>query len=202
MRLAALTVVAAVTLLPSVAAAGRGVFIPPMRIDVGPSISHAEPAAQVVAGIHWASVYPNHRANIDIGVGMISASGFGDEPGDAGGAAERTIAPEEGLELVGGYVEVATRVAGAKWWRSWVGTRVESGRATLDGRPSAFVGVATRASTELFVAGADSGGSSVMMGVFAIGIYGEVAVRRVDDVGDDLGASVGLSMRLPLIIAN
>ena len=201
MRLAALTV-AAVTLLPSVAAAGRGVFIPPMRIDVGPSISHAEPAAQVVAGIHWASVYPSHRANIDIGVGMISASSFGDEAAGAGGAAERTIAPQQGLELVGGYVEVATRVAGAKWWRTWIGTRVESGRATLDGRPEPFVGVATRASTEIFVAGADGGGSAVMMGVFAIGVYGEIAVRRIDDVGDDLGASVGLSMRLPLIIAN
>jgi hypothetical protein len=202
-RTAALAAAAAVLLLPSVAAAGRGGLIPPMRIDVGPSISHAEtePAFQVVAGIHWASVYPNHRANIDVGVGIISASHFSDEAED-GTVSERVIAPDEPLSLIGGYVEVATRTAGGRWWRSWVGTRVESGQASLNGRDTGFVGVATRVSTEAFVAGADSSSGGAVIGVFAIGLYGEVAVRRIDEVGDDIGASVGLSMRLPFIIAH
>lgn len=200
MRLLALAVV---LLLPSTAAAGRGGIIPPMRIDVGPSISHAEtePAFQMVAGLHWASVYPKGRANIDVGVGVISATHFSDEGEDAA-LAERRLEEDEPLSLIGGYVEVATRTAGNGWWRSWVGTRVESGRASIDGRSSGFVGVATRISTEAYVAGADSSSGGAVLGVFAIGLYGEVAVRRIDDVGDDVGASVGLSMRLPLIVAH
>lgn len=203
MRLPALIAVAAVTLLPSIAAAGRGGIIPPMRIDVGPSISHVEtePAFQVVAGIHWASVYPNSKANIDIGVGVISASHTSDE-GEDGSVSQRVLEGDQPLSLIGGYVEVATRVAGNGWWRNWVGTRVESGQASLHGRDHGFVGVATRISTEAFVAGADSGGGGAIIGVFAIGFYGEVAVRRIDDVGDDIGASVGLTMRLPLIVAH
>jgi hypothetical protein len=202
-RTAALAAAAAVLLLPTVAAAGRPGMIPPMRIDIGPSISHeeTEPAFQVVAGIHWASVYPNHKANIDIGVGIISASHFSDEAED-GTVSERVISHDEPMSLIGGYVEVAARTAGGRWWRSWVGTRVESGQASLDGRDHGFVGVATRVSTEAFVAGADSSSSGVVLGVFAIGLYGEVAVRTIDDVGNDLGASVGLSMRLPLIVAH
>lgn len=195
---------AAVLLLPNVAAAGRGGLIPPMRIDIGPSISHVEtePAFQVVAGIHWASVYPNHKANIDVGVGIISASHTSDE-GEDGTVSHRVIEGAAPLSLFGGYVEVATRVAGnGRWWRTWVGTRVESGQASLNGRDSGFIGVATRVSTEAFVAGADSSSGGAIIGVFAVGLYGEVAVRRIDEVGDDIGASVGLSMRLPFIIAH
>ena len=203
MRVPSLVAAAVVLLLPTVAAAGRGGLIPPLRIDLGPSISHVEtePAFQAVIGIHWASVYPNHKANIDFGIGMISATHMADEAED-GTVSHRTIEGEEPLSLIGGYVEVATRVAGNRWWRSWVGTRVETGQASLHGRDHGFVGVATRISTEAFVAGADSSSGGAIVGVFAIGLYGEVAVRRIDDVGDDLGASVGLSMRLPFIIAH
>jgi hypothetical protein len=203
-RVPSLAIAAAVLLLPSVAAAGRGGLLPPMRIDLGPSISHVdtEPAFQAVVGIHWASVYPNHKANIDVGLGLISATHVADEAED-GAVSHRTVdGAEEPLTLIGGYVEVATRVAGTRWWRTWVGTRVESGQASLHGRDHGFVGVATRVSTEAFVAGADSSSGGAIIGVFAIGLYGELAVRRIDDVGDDLGASVGLSMRLPFIIAN
>jgi hypothetical protein len=187
--------------LPSIARAGNGAFVPPMRVDVGPTSSHVEPVPglQVVAGIHWASLYPKPRANIDIGVGMVCVTHGGDD--DDMAAARTSGAPErERLGMFGGYVEVATRTAGGSWWRNWVGTRVESGRATIDGRKRAYVGVATRVSTEAFVSGGSSGSGGVAVGVLAIGLYGELSARRIDDVGNDLGASFGVSMRVPLIV--
>jgi len=57
-------------------------------------------------------------------------------------------------------------------------------------------------STEAYLAGSDSSAGGAVIGVFAIGFYGELAVRRIDELGDDVGASVGVSMRLPLIVAN
>lgn len=189
-------------LLPaSTAAAGHGgVFVPPLRVDVGPAVSQLDddPAFQCVAGIHWASVYPNGRARIDVGVGLVSTThGEGDPPPGA-----RVAPPDDALSLVGGYVEVATRTAGTGWWRTWVGTRVESGQATRGGERSGFVGVATRISTEAYVAGGSSGGSALVLGVGAIGVYGEVGLRRIDEVGDDVTVSAGLTMRVPLILGN
>jgi hypothetical protein len=104
--------------------------------------------------------------------------------------------------VLGGYVEVAYRPAGSSWWRTWVGTRIESGRAALDGAHHGYVGVATRVSTEAFVGGAASENRAILVGVFAIGLYAEVSARQVVDVGDDIGASVGVSMRVPFIAAD
>lgn len=187
-------------LLPAVAHAGSGGFVPPMRIDVGPAVSGTagDPAMQVVAGIHWASVYPKPKAGIDVGIGIVSTSHPGRDTEPAGVA--RTSAPAASpLELFGGYVEVATRTAGSSWWRTWVGTRVESGRASLDSTNHGFIGIATRISTEAFVGGASSDSRSVFVGVFAVGFYGEISARRIVGLGSDLGASVGLTFRLPLI---
>lgn len=201
MRTAVLGITAAALVaLPSLAQAGSGGFIPPMRVDVGPEASHVEPVPglQVVAGIHWASLYPKPRANIDVGIGIVSVT-HGSAEDDMATARSSSSPEADRLGLFGGYVEVATRTSGGSWWRNWVGTRIESGRASIDGRKRAYVGVATRVSTEAFVSGGSSGSGGVAIGVLAIGFYGELSARRIDDVGNDLGASFGVSMRVPLI---
>lgn len=196
-------IVLALVLAPAVAHAGSGGVIPPMRIDVGPAVSGTagDPAMQWVVGIHWASVYPKPRAGFDVGVGFVSVSHPGKSDDTMATARSSRPAPSP-LELFGGYVEVATRTAGNDWWRTWVGTRIESGRADLDSAHHGYVGIATRISTEAFIGGAGGDHNSAFCGVFAIGLYGEVSARKIAGVGDDLGASVGLSMRLPLIAAD
>ena len=183
--------------LPNLARAGSGGFVPPMRVDVGPEVSSVEPSPgfQCVAGIHWASLYPKPKANIDVGVGIVSTTRSEAEP-------MKQVHTPDPLELFGGYVEVATRTNGNGWWRNWVGTRVESGGAWLDHRRHRYVGVATRVSTEAFVSGASSGGGGGVIGVLAVGFYGELSARRIDDVGNDFGVSMGVTMRVPLIAAN
>ena len=207
-RHAAAFVLAGLVTLTAVPAAhaGSGGIVPPMRIDVGPAVSHVDdvPMLQVVAGLHWASVYPKGLAGFDVGVGFVSeTSGDDDATAPTSGTA-RTVgtAPRPSFDLVGGYVEVAARTAGNGWWRTWVGTRVESGRAELGPRGGAYVGVATRVSTEAYLAGASSDHRSAVLGVFAIGLYGELSARRIEELGDDLGASVGVTMRVPLIVAD
>jgi hypothetical protein len=179
-----------------------GVVIPPVRVDLGPSTSAVDdaPALQVVAGVQWASVYPRGRARIDAGFGVVSVSRADPEPPPGDPEHVAAIAGGDPLELLGGYAEVATRAAGTGWWRTWVGTRIESGRASLGGRSSGYVGVATRVSVEAFVAGSSSSAGALVLGVLAIGVYAEVAVRRIDGVGDDVAASAGASFRIPLII--
>jgi hypothetical protein len=181
------------------------IFIPPVRVDVGPATSQLDATAafQTVAGIHWASVYPKGKARFDVGVGIVSISRLEEEPPamttDPEATARRGPVSEP-LELTGGYVEVAARTAGNHWWRTWVAGRVESGRATRDGEHEMYVGFAARVSTEAYLAGMDGGGNALVMGVAAIGVYGELAVRRHDQLGDDLTASAGLSFRIPLIV--
>jgi hypothetical protein len=209
-RVRAILLAVVLVAVPSIAYAGDGFFVPPMRLDWGPQMSSkdTEPAFQTVAGIHWASLYPKPRANIDVGIGIVVTNHMDGSDDDAAASTmSRTtraaVRPTpEALSMFGGYVEVATRTNGNGWWRDWVGTRVESGRAELDHAPHPYVGVATRFSTEAFVAGAASASNGGIIGVFAIGFYAELSARTIKDVGTDWGASLGLTMRLPLIAAD
>ena len=206
-RLAAVILVATGALagaaVPSTAhAGGGGAFLPPMRVDVGPSVSSIEdaPAGQVVAGIHWASVYPKGKAGFDVGIGIVSTfRGTDDDATATARVTDPMAEADDPLGVFGGYVEVAARTAGNGWWRNWVGMRVESGRAGWDHRSRPYVGLVARVSTEAYLSGAAGGHDGIILGVVAIGAYAEVAGRRIDDLGDDVAASVGLSFRIPLV---
>jgi len=192
-----------VGLLASVAHAGSGALVPPMRIDLGPAMSKLAPMPgfQLVAGVHWASLTPSPRASIDVGIGMIGTLRRSSDQAEAGAPSNARAVEPAPLSLIGGYLEVATRTNGNGWWRTWVGSRLESGRASQDGLGHAFVGVATRISTEAYLTAAGGGGGGgLVVGALAIGLYAEVAARRFDSLGNDVGVSAGLSMRIPLII--
>ena len=207
MRLLPAVVSAAALLLTAgVAHASHGgALIPPVRVDVGSALSgtQAEPGMQLLAGIHWASLYPGDTP-IDLGVGLVSThfGPFGDADATSEGARARAASSAEPLELLGGYAEAALRHGGARWWRGWLGTRVEWGKAALDGRDHDFLGVATRCTVEIFggTAGGDSRNAFVL-GTAAIGAYAEVSARRIETVGIDVGASVGMTFRVPFIVA-
>jgi hypothetical protein len=195
-----------VAALGGTAQAGNGGFVPPLRIDTGPAVSalETEVGVQSVIGIHWASLYPKGTASFDVGIGLITSFVPTDDAEPQPYAARELSSThrDEPLSLIGGYVEVAKRTAGNSWWRTWVGLRVESGQADKDGRSKPYVGVAARYSTEAYLPAAESGSGGGVLGVLAIGLYAELAGRRIDVIGDDVTASIGLSFRVPLIAAH
>ncbi len=198
-----LTSIVLVAALGGVAHAGRGGFVPPLRIDSGPAVSSIEPevGVQTVIGIHWASLYPKGTASFDVGIGFISSfvPTGDDDAGASSAAVARGTHGDEPMSLIGGYLEVAARTDGNSWRRTWLGMRVESGSASRNGRSGGYVGVAARVSTEVYTAGSGGGGGGAIMGVLAAGVYAELAARRIQTIGDDVTASVGLSFRVPLI---
>jgi len=206
--LVVVVIVAVAGTAPAVAHAGQGaILIPPARIDIGAAVSQIEdaPGFQMVAGIHWASLYPDGSAPIDVGFGVVSTIALdGAAPAMATTGADgiaRVTEVRDPMHLVGGYGEIALRAAGTTWWRTWVGVRIESGHADMDGRGGGYVGVAGRVSTEAYIGGVDGGGGALVLGTFAVGIYGELSARRIDELGDDFAASAGLSFRIPFIFA-
>ncbi|HTM21060.1 MAG TPA: hypothetical protein VL172_11145, partial [Kofleriaceae bacterium] len=57
------------------ARAGGGIFVPPMRIDVSAATMSRHEGAMVgmhiLAGLHWASLWPGRRTPVDVGVGYL-----------------------------------------------------------------------------------------------------------------------------------
>ncbi len=197
-------------LLSGTAHAGGAVLIPPMRVDAGPAVSLHEghTGGQLVAGVHWASLWPSKKTKIDVGIGIVSGSFGLDEPapGADGTTArpigndgsERTIEP---LSFHAGYVEVATRPSGNGWWRTWAGARIETGKASKGGEDAAMIGGALRLSAEVYLPAVGSGDDMMVAGTLAVGLYSEISWRRSEVFGNDAGASLGVSMRIPFILA-
>lgn len=202
MRLVGIAAGVLVMAATATAHAGGG-FVPPMRIDLGTAVSGSEHAlgGQLVAGIHWASVYPK-KTYLDVGIGIVSTSFGGPEEPAPRKTGVRPGPVRDPLSIFAGYVEVATRPSGNGWWRTWIGTRIEAGQGARDGHDQGMVGVAVRASAELWAGTATSDSGGGLLGVGAIGLYGELSARRFEDDADDLGASVGFSFRVPLILAH
>jgi hypothetical protein len=196
-----LLVAAALLLLPTAAHAGSGFFSPPLRLDYGAaaSLGAPSPSAQLAVGLHWASVDPRRDGRLDLGGGLILRSAMlgAEEPTHEAGV---DVTPVGAASLAGGYLEGAWRVAGGGSWRGWVGVRGERGWARLGKVEGAYTGVALRVSAEVFAPLVGGGNNGIICGAFALGLYGEIALRRIDDVGDDVGISLGLSGRLPLIL--
>src|SRR5687768_470436 len=73
-----------------------GIFIPPVRLDIGAlagNDAHDEPVAgmQLLLGLHWATIYPRPTP-VDIGFGLVTASLPMGDPD----VAARTSNPEAG----------------------------------------------------------------------------------------------------------
>jgi len=203
-RLAAL----AVLLVASTASAGGGaIFVPPAEVSVGVgaplgATAQYQSSTEVLAGIHWASLYW-HPTRFDIGLGYVGsfrqlgASSALRESGMPDSDANR-------LALDGGYISLAYAIESHPHWRTWLGARVESMEASLAGTSFAVLGEAVRLDGEVFTTGAAAagghGGGALVAGAFSVGFYVE-AVHR--DLPPELGPNAltaGVSMRIPFIL--
>ena len=205
-----LAVAAAVLLAAANAHAGGGaIAVPPMEVDVGASspigaAALAGPSTEVLAGIHWASLYW-HPTKVDIGIGYVG-SFRPVAPGYAArtdGTGDTTIDNE--LRLEGGYLSLGYAIESHQYWRTWVDARIETLHGSVNQTSFAALGEAVRVSTEVFAAGAVGGGGGgggvLCAGTFALGVYVEAVHRDIPAELGPNGVSAGLSMRIPFILA-
>jgi len=202
-----LAVVAAVLLAASTASAGGGaMFIPPAEVDVGVgaplgATAQYRSSTEVLAGVHWASLYW-HPTHFDVGLGYVGSFRQLDPTSSLRSSMPDPNANE--LSLNGGYISMAYAIESHKHWRTWLGARVESMEASLDGNSFAVLGEAVRLDGEIFTTGAagagGSGGGALVAGALSIGVYVEASHR---DLPAELGPNAltaGVSMRIPFIL--
>lgn len=184
------------------AEAGGGLFVPPLRAEVGSSMNVGPtgpyPSADMSVGVHWASLSPRKSA-FDVGVGF-SSSMAQDPAGRPPTHAGRGAAPAP-IVASGGYLELAARVRDGKHWRTWLGGRGELSTGERFGRQVSSVAASARISTELFGGVAGGGGDGLILGTFAIGLYVEAKYREFGDGAPGATSfGAGVSGRLPLIL--
>ncbi len=199
--------VLAVLLAASTAHAGGGaIAVPPMEVDVGAGspigAAVAGPSTEVLAGIHWASLYW-HPTKVDVGIGYVGSF----RPVLPGYEARSTMdtSADNILRLDGGYLSIGYAIESHRYWRTWLDARVETLHASVNQTSFNALGAALRISTEVFVAGAAGGGGGgggvLCAGTFALGVYVEAVHRDLPAELGSNGLSAGLSMRLPFILA-
>lgn len=188
MRLAPVHVLApAVALL---AGCPVGVALPPARAEVGPVAavgSGSVAGLRVSAGTHWASGDLGRARSLDIGGGYVYERAF--------------ASASDANDSHGGYLELQTRVASGRSWRSWVGLRGE-----LLGGERSFGGAAARVSWELTAPAYGSTPFEARCAFGVAGAYGRVGVGFYAEGGyrqyaEDQAVTVtaGLSIRLPAV---
>jgi len=201
--LAAVAVIAAAS---TAHARGGAIFIPPAEVDVGAGApvgaADVGPSTEVLAGIHWASMYW-HPTHFDIGLGYVGS--FRQVlPGFA--LRETTIDPTANeLALNGAYLSLGYTLESSKYIRTWLDARVETLHGSVNHDSFDALGAALRIATEVYVSGATGAGGhdgfAAIAGTFAVGVYVEAVHRDLPPELGPNGVSAGLSMRIPLIVA-
>jgi hypothetical protein len=172
-----------------------GGFIPPMEVDYGKVATFdGGRETEMLAGIHWGSL-AWEPTSIEIGVGYIGITR--DMPVEAIGRGVTT--DDNTFRLDGGYLTLGKTIGGGNHWRTWLLARGELLHASTG---ESVLGEAMRITTELYGAGAAGGSGAAIVGAFAIGIYAEVAHRDVPDGFGPTGLSTGLTLRIPMMVAN
>ncbi len=183
--------------------AEAGGFSPPVSIDMGsavliPSVGEAQSGKVFTAALKWATIYPA-RTSIDIGVGYIGTVLEVDEQPVESTILKSGRTRKPSLSSMhGGFLEISSLLAQRDNTRAWVGGRAE----LLNSNGEKVVGLATRISGELWVGMADGGGGGAVFGVGAIGVWTEIGARWVPSFGLVRQLSIGLSVRLPMVVAN
>lgn len=199
-------VLAVILCVPAAEAHADGAFLPPARLDVSPvtMFEGGAPRAgfHLTTGIHWASVTPNPKTWLDVGIGYIHERLPGiacHVPTSPCGVPVATRPEPDPLLVHGAYLELSKRMGGTRHRRSWLGARAELLFADVHGSTRAGAGLTARAAWELFATIKAGGNGGVAMGAFAVGAFLEVSYRRLPDGERGVATMAGLSTRLPLI---
>ena len=187
-----------------------GIVIPPIEAEFGLSapLGEATPMTtsnEIHVGVHWASLAWK-PTRFDVGVGY--AGSFRDLPASRGvyrTADTLTIEVEPQLRMHGMYFSLAYAIENHRYWRTWIGGRVEGLNGDYQGRSLTAVGGSVRIAAEIYTAGADAAGDhnllAFMAGAWALGVYVEGTARSLPDELGPIGVGAGVSMRVPFILA-
>ena len=187
-------------------ASGGAIGTPPAEVDVGAGVpigsTQVGSSTEVLAGIHWASLYW-HPTHFDVGIGYVG-SFRSVLPGYALRATDGGDSNMNRLALDGAYLSLGYAIESHRHWRTWLDARVETMEGSLDGATFPVLGEALRVSSEVFTAGAaaagGSGGGALVAGTLSIGVYVEAVHRDLPAELGPTGVTAGISMRIPLIL--
>jgi hypothetical protein len=202
MRAALAVIVVAVS--AGTAAAGGAVLIPPLEIAMGANAPvgvevTAGHAMELQVGMHWASLAWK-PTRLDIGVGYVGSSRVL-EPGWSTAGRFDDVRDDRELAMHGGYLHLATTLASARHWRTWIAARGELMRADDGMRDFSVLGAALRIASEVYVAGAAGDRNALAIGTLALGIYVEASYRDLPAAYGPAGLVTGLSARVPFLLA-
>jgi hypothetical protein len=162
---------------------------------------NAETGVRYKTAVSWASVSPNAKTPVDVGIGY-QVDQFGDaEPGSStmvhgsGKSIERSAEP---LVFHGPVIEISKKVGGNENRRQWIGARFEMPTREVNSKQYYGIGASIRASIELFVTTKEDNA----IGALGIGSYVESGIRKVPGGENAFVMSTGLSLRLPLAVVN
>lgn len=178
-------------------AEAKGGFVPPLKIDYGTTTlisdsGNTRSASQLSTSLNWASLYPE-RTKFDIGVGFTAIL----DPKNSEGAKTHNRTNRD-FTMHGGFLEFS-RLVGEEgaYTRAWLGTRVEM----LRSNGQTIYGISARLSAEIWKGLAFSEKNTAIFGVGALGLWAELGIRQLPNSEPLQHASVGLSVRLPLVIS-
>jgi hypothetical protein len=116
------------------------------------------------------------------------------------------IGPDDGVDTTdddvvfgGGYLEVGKVLSHGRFWRTWAAGRGEYFSANTFGEEDIGFGVAGRVSAELYASGVGIEPRGIFLGTYAVGVYAEVAARKIEESVVPIQASLGLTFRTPLV---
>jgi hypothetical protein len=202
--------VVSTSLAAGVARAGSGGAIPPVKLDVGAvaesSGGVARSGGEMMLGLNLATIYPRPMP-FDLGIGWIDV---GLDPrrsetpvpvatplAETGGV----VAPGETIDhrsSNGWYIEGSALLAGGEHWRTWFSPRGEM----FPGGDRTEYGAILRVSGELWTGGIYGERGLGVCGVLALGAWAEAGVRQEPGGVTAHVAATGVSLRVPLVVAD
>lgn len=162
---------------------------------------HAETGVRYKTALSWASVSPNAKTPVDVGIGY-QVDQFGAAEGGSSTmlheSGQSRGGSAESLVFHGPVIEISKNMGGNENRRQWIGARFEMPTREVNNKQYYGLGASLRASFELFVT-TDEGSA---VGVLGIGSYVESGIRKVPGGENAFVMSTGLSIRLPLAVVD
>lgn len=177
----------------------QGGVIFPTQSEVGlvtmTNGEHAETGVRYKTALSWASVSPNAKTPVDVGIGY-QVDQFEEAPTQSTMQVHNSKANPNVFH--GPVIELSKHMGGTEHRRQWIGARVEMPMRQVNEETHYGLGASIRAAVEVFVTTKSDGA----LGALGVGSYVEAGIRKLPGGRDAFVMSTGLSLRLPLAVVD